>query len=217
MPHVAMQDLTPFKWGRYPPSTGSMARDLFSKLLAAGLSAGVFLIWWPEHHPTTGLVSLVVRGALWTLAYELLLVAFVPLERLVRRALKERIRERRLPPLNAPARIGGACVLACAGAALPVFLLAGSDAPRLTPPPAKRVVVVKRSVVRRQRVVVRREVVTVPTPERFVTVATPTPTTKPAPVPKPKTTKAPPATTTVAQPAPAATTEAVPPAQTQPQ
>src|SRR4051794_8169687 len=198
-----------------------MARDLFSKLLAAGLSAGLFLIWWPEHHPTTGLVSLVVRGALWTLAYELLLVTFVPLERLMRRALKARIRERRLPPLNAPARIGGACVLACAGAALPVFLLAGSHAPRLTPPPAKRVVVVKRSVVRRQRVVVRREVVTVPTPERFVTVATPThtptPTPKPAPAPKPKTSKAPPATTTVAQPAPAATTEAVPPAQTQPQ
>src|SRR5213595_897918 len=61
-----------------------MARDLISKLLAAGLSAGVFLIWWPEHHPTAGLMSLVVRGALWTLLYELLLFAFAPLERMAR-------------------------------------------------------------------------------------------------------------------------------------
>src|SRR3954468_14187251 len=164
-----------------------MARDLFSKLLAAGLSAGLFLIWRPEHHPTTGLVSLVVRGALWTLAYELLLVAFVPLERHVRRALNARIRKRRrLPSLNGPARLGGACVLACAGAALPVFLLAGAHAPRLAPAPAKRVVVVKRSVVRQQRVVVRREVVTVPPPERFVTVPVAAAKAKPQPDPPPK-------------------------------
>src|SRR3954468_8327612 len=138
-----------------------MARDLFSKLLAAGLSAGVFLIWWPEHHPTTGLVSLVVRGALWTLFYELLLHAFAPLERMARDALREKVRTRRLPALPARARVGGACVLACAGAALPLALLAGAHAPRPARPVAatKRVVVVKRPVVR-QRVVVRREIVT---------------------------------------------------------
>src|SRR3954470_6226136 len=143
----------------------SMASDLISKLLAAGLSAGVFLIWWPEHHATAGLASLVVRGALWTLTYELLLVAFTPLERLARRAIAARAH--RLRPRNpfaavpAPARVGGACVLACAGAALPLTLLAGAQAPRPHRAAAttKRVVVVKRPVVKR---VVVRETVTVP-------------------------------------------------------
>ena len=130
-----------------------MARDLISKLLAAGLSAGVFLIWWPEHHPTAGLMSLVVRGALWTLLYELLLVAFAPLERMARRAVGERLSGRRVPVLPARVRLGGACALACVGAALPVSLLAGVHGVR-------------------ERVVVRREVVTMPAaPERFVTAA----------------------------------------------
>src|SRR5439155_3195333 len=94
----------------------SMASDLISKLLAAGLSAGVFLIWWPEHHATAGLASLVVRGALWTLTYELLLVAFTPLERLARRAISARAHRLRPPnpfaAVHGPARVGGACGLA---------------------------------------------------------------------------------------------------------
>src|SRR4051794_25861205 len=139
----------------YPPSIGGMARDLFSKLLAAGLSAGLFLIWWPEHHATAGLASLVVRGALWTLSFELLVLAFTPLERLARRAVSARAH--RLRPSNpftavpAPARVGGACVLACAGAALPLTLLSGAQPPRPERAAAttKRVVVVKRPVVKR--------------------------------------------------------------------
>ena len=121
-----------------------MAKDLISKILAAGLSAGLFLIWWPEHHATSGLESLVVRGALWTLCYELLLVAFTPLERQARRAVSARAHH--LRPRNpftavpGPARVGGACVLACAGAALPLMLLAGAHGPRprapRTPPSA---------------------------------------------------------------------------------
>jgi hypothetical protein len=142
-----------------------MASDLISKLLAAGLSAGVFLIWWPEHHATAGLASLVVRGALWTLTYELLLVAFTPLERLGRRAIAARAH--RLRPRNpfaavpGPARVGGACVLACAGAALPLALLAGAQgpSPARAATTTKRVVVVKRPIVKR---VVVRETVTVP-------------------------------------------------------
>src|SRR4051812_32978153 len=141
-----------------------MAKDLISKLLAAGLSAGVFLIWWPEHHPASGLTSLIVRGALWTLCFELLLLAFAPLERAARRALTARMRrlrvQDRLAALPARTRLGGACVLACVGAALPVALLAGAHAPRPARAAApKRVVVVKRPVVRR---VVVRQVVTVP-------------------------------------------------------
>ena len=200
-------------------------RDLVSKLLAAGLSAGVFLIWWPLHHPATDLGSLVIRGALWTLTFELLLLAFAPLERLVTRALRERITvRRRMTDVPPRARLGGACMLACAGAALPIALLSGAHAPRpaqAKAPQPRRVVVVKR-----QKVVVRREVVTVPVsaaaahPDPVVRVVrvkaeptakttkapakpkatqpkTPTTTTTPAPTPAP----AEPATTT---PAPAA-------------
>src|SRR3954454_18672607 len=142
-----------------------MAKDLFSKLLAAGLSAGLFLIWWPQHHATTGLTSLIVRGALWTLGYELMLLAFSPLERLLRRALSTRVRrvELRNPFSAVPgtARVGGAAALACAGVAVPVTLLAGANAPGPAAVAASthRVVVVKRPVVKR---VVVRETVTVP-------------------------------------------------------
>src|SRR5436305_6103943 len=121
-----------------------MARDLISKLLAAGLSAGVFLIWWPEHHPTAGLMSLVVRGALWTLLYELLLVAFAPLERMARRAVGERLSGRRVPVLPARVRLGGACALACVGAALPVSLLAGVHGPH----PERRLAATRRVVIK---------------------------------------------------------------------
>ena len=211
-----------------------MAKDLFSKILAAGLSAGLFLIWWPEHHATTGLASLVVRGALWTLCYELLLLAFTPLERLARRALTARAHRLRPPnpfvAVPAPARVGGACVLACAGAALPLLLLAGARAPA----PARaahateRVVVVKRPVVKR---VVVRQTVTVPgavahpsppvivrTIRRTRTVVTRAPvTTRKAATPKVTTTQpatapsAPAAAAQPAGPAPPAAETAAPP------
>src|SRR3954468_22887884 len=177
---------------RIPPSTGAMiARDLVSKLLAAGLSAGLFLIWWPQHYPTAGLESLVVRGALWTLAFELLVLAFTPLERLVRRAVGERVTVRRRLDVPPSARIGGACVLACVGAGLPLALLSGAHAPRAkaAKPTPRRVVVVER-----RKVVVKREVVKVAVP---AAVAHPAPVSpvvpratakkKKAPAPKRKT------------------------------
>src|SRR4051794_37761017 len=167
------------------------ARDLVSKILAAGLSAGLFLIWWPEHHPTTDLGSLVVRGALWTLCFELLLLAFAPLERLVTRAVRVRVSVKR-PEVPTPARVGGACMLACAGAALPLVLLAGSHAPRPAPAPKPRKVVVVKHL--RQKVIVR-EVVRVPSaavehpapPPAVVVRAAPkkAATKKPAKQPKP--------------------------------
>jgi hypothetical protein len=142
-----------------------MASDLCSKLLAAGLSAGLFLIWWPQHHATTGLTSLIVRGVLWTLGYELMLLAFTPLERLLRRALSARVHRIRLSnrfsAVPGAARAGGAAALACAGVAVPVALLAGANAPGPAAISASthRVIVVKRPVVKR---VVVRETVTVP-------------------------------------------------------
>src|SRR4051794_38912299 len=82
---------------------GMIGRDLVSKILAAGLSAGLFLIWWPQHHATTGLTSLIVRGALWTLSFELLLLAFAPLERRIAARLRTRMPARREIPFT------GAC------------------------------------------------------------------------------------------------------------
>jgi hypothetical protein len=209
-----------------------MARDLISKILAAGLSAGLFLIWWPEHHATAGLTSLVVRGALWTLTYELLLLAFTPLERLARRAISARADHLRprspFVAVPAPARVGGACVLACAGAALPLTLLAGAQArpPHREATATRRVVVVKRPIVKR---VVVRETVTVPaaaahpSPPVIVRAAvrraaprpTPASTTKTVPAAKaetPTTTTATPTTTAPVAPAPAADAPPAPPA-----
>ena len=193
------------------------ARDLVSKLLAAGLSAGLFLIWWPEHHPTTGIGSLIVRGALWTLTFELLVLAFTPLERVVTRAVRKRITVRRRLDVPPPARIGGACVLACIGAALPIALLSGAHAPRpahAKPQQPRRVVVVKR-----QKVVVKREVVTVPVtaaaahPEPVVRVVRAEATTK-----KAKATKTAKAKAAAPKPAPTkpTTTTANPPAEPTP-
>jgi hypothetical protein len=49
--------------------------NLISKVLAAGLAAGVFLLWWPAHLPATGVQWLVLRGLSWTLAFEILVLS----------------------------------------------------------------------------------------------------------------------------------------------
>lgn len=221
-----------------------IARDLFSKLAAAGLSAGVFLLWWPEHHASASLGSLVARGALWTLVFEVLLVAFAPLERAVRNALRSRVPApaltERLPGMPAPARVGGACVLACAGAAVPLLLLAGVHAPArpARAAAARPIVIVKRSIVR-QRVVVREVVAAAPVVAHPPTVSLQPARRSPAPrpsaprravarkrtatrrpaAPRPATTVAPvapaaaPAPAATPAPDPAATGTSTPPAQ----
>jgi hypothetical protein len=55
-------------------------RQLGSKLLAGGLSAGVVLLWWPQFFPTDTVTSWLARGVVWTLVFELVLVAVSPLE-----------------------------------------------------------------------------------------------------------------------------------------
>jgi hypothetical protein len=55
-------------------------RQLVSKLIAGGLSAGVVLLWWPQFFPTDTATSWLGRGVVWTLAFELLLIALSPLE-----------------------------------------------------------------------------------------------------------------------------------------
>lgn len=57
-------------------------RDFLSKSIAGGLSAGVVLLWWPVLFDRVDTVtSWFVRGVVWTVCFELLLVALTPFER----------------------------------------------------------------------------------------------------------------------------------------
>jgi hypothetical protein len=147
---------------------------LFSKVLAGGVSAGIFLLWWPAHVTAQGSEWLFVRGILWSLAFEILLFAYSPLEKAIVRAVREREpRTLRGPQL---ARILTFAVLAVA---VPLVMLSGTKPPSAAPAraagPAQKVIV-KREIVKRE-VVVRRvnKVVRVPGP----TVTTPAPAATP--------------------------------------
>jgi hypothetical protein len=140
--------------------------NLVSKVLAAGLAAGVFLLWWPAHLPSAGAQWLVLRGLAWALAFEVLVLAFVPLEQMVTRALVRRraagqARRVRVALAAAPAtaRKGGAVLLAFTGLLVPALLLAHTSRPArkpvARPTTVVRKVVVRREVVRREKVVVR--------------------------------------------------------------
>jgi hypothetical protein len=137
-----------------PPLT--MLDNLLSKVIAAGLAAGVFLLWWPAHLPSTGVQWLVLRGLAWTLAFEILVLSFVPLERMAPRALVRR-REggraarvrRRLAAAPAPARASGAAMLAFTGLLLPGLLLLHSGRLPAAQPAAHTTKVVRKVVVRR--------------------------------------------------------------------
>jgi hypothetical protein len=139
--------------------------NILSKVLAAGLAAGVFLLWWPAHLPSSGVPWLVMRGVAWTLAFEILMLSFVPLERIATRALARRRAasgarhvQRRLAAAPAPARAGGAVLLAFTGALVPLLLLAHAGRapvrPAVRPPTVVRKIVV-RKVVHERTVVVR--------------------------------------------------------------
>jgi hypothetical protein len=134
--------------------------DLVSKVLAGGLSAGIFLLWWPAHITAQGAEWLIVRGLLWTLAFEILLLAFCPLERMIGTAFRARAVR-----VATPRRVAGALALATAGLAVPFGLLQGVQAqvaqPARAAAPTK--VIVKREIVRRE-VVVRRVSHVVPVP-----------------------------------------------------
>ena len=107
-----------------------MLDNLLSKVIAAGLAAGVFLLWWPAHLPSTGVQWLVLRGLAWTLAFEVLALSFVPLEQMATRAgdpprsagRAQRVRSR-LAAAPRPARASGAVMLAFTGLLLPGLLL----------------------------------------------------------------------------------------------
>src|SRR3954447_24275781 len=190
-------------------------QDILSKVSASGLSAGVFLLWWPAHVSSQGSEALLVRGVLWALAFEVLLLGFRPLERAVGRAVRAREARALAPPRHAPgpplaARPRPARGRAAAPPPAPATLLSGARAPVAAPARAAAPkVIVKREIVRRE-VVVRRvsHVVRVPVPA----ARTATPATAAAPKATVRTTTAKPARTTT--PAKKATATAKTPAAT---
>jgi hypothetical protein len=174
--------------------------NLVSKVLAAGLAAGVFLLWWPAHLPSAGAQWLVLRGLAWTLAFEVLVFAFVPLEQMVTRALVRRragaqARRVRVALAAAPAtaRKGGAVLLAFTGLLVPALLLAHTSRP-LRKPVARpttvvRKVVVRREVVRREKVVVRVPAPAPPAAQPVLAAKPATTAAKPSDTKEPKTEK----------------------------
>jgi outer membrane biosynthesis protein TonB len=146
--------------------------NLISKVLAAGLAAGVFLIWWPAHLPSTGVEWLVLRGLAWTLAFEILVLSFCPLENLATRSLARRrtaaqahrVRDA-LAAAPVHAKASGALLLAFTGLLLPGLMLAHAGRPPAKPAPRPIQVVRKvvvRKVVRQKTVVVRQAPVVQP-------------------------------------------------------
>jgi hypothetical protein len=141
--------------------------NLVSKVIAAGLAAGVFLLWWPAHLPSDGVGWLVLRGLAWTLAFEVLVLCFVPLERMATRALARRrdpgrtsLPRRLVAAAPLQTRANGAVMLAFTGLLLPGLLLLHSGRLPSAQPAAHTTKVVRKVVVRkvvREKMVVVRE------------------------------------------------------------
>jgi hypothetical protein len=206
--------------------------NLLSKVTAAGLAAGVFLLWWPAHLPSAGAQWLVLRGLAWTLAFELLVLAFAPLERMAagvlarRRAIAGARRVRSaLAAAPSPARKSGAVVLAVTGLAVPALLLAHAgkppSRPAARPTTVVRKVIVRRAIVRRETVIVRAPATAAPAPPATTTAKPARPAkhppraaARPTPKPDPVVEQSTPKTTTtpadVVDPPPPADTTAAP-------
>jgi hypothetical protein len=168
---------------RSPVPLVTMLDNLLSKVIAAGLAAGVFLLWWPAHLPAAGVQWLVLRGLAWTLAFEILVLSFVPFERMTTRALVRRREDsraarvrRRLAAAPAPSRASGAVMLAFTGLLLPGLLLLHSGRLPAAQPAAHTTKVVRKVVVRKvvhERTVVVREAAPAAAPAPHAVTAAP--------------------------------------------
>src|SRR3954447_1381295 len=137
-------------------------RQLPSKLLAGGLSAAVVLLWWPRFFPADSVESWLIRGIVWTLCFEVMLLSFRPLED----ALWETNGGRRLEGKAAAAgralgaesprrRLGASGVVASLALAAPVVALLLGPPHRPQPAQVTRHVTEVRQIVR----VVKKKVV----------------------------------------------------------
>jgi hypothetical protein len=109
-------------------------RELLSKLIAGGLSAAVILLWWPRFFPAEDATTWLVRGVVWTLSFEVLMHALLPLERaLWDSRAGSRVRagaSKATDRLGAPRRsLRGSAMVACSALAVPLALLTFAPAP----------------------------------------------------------------------------------------
>jgi hypothetical protein len=139
-------------------------RELISKLVAGGLSAAVILLWWPRFFPADNATTWLIRGVIWTLSFELLLHALLPLERALWDSRPaQKVRATAGDRLVAPHQsMRGRAATACFALTIPVALLAVAPSPPVKTSPAasvrhvtevKRIVKVERKQVRVAKVV----------------------------------------------------------------
>jgi hypothetical protein len=130
-------------------------REIVSKLIAGGLSAAVVLLWWPVFFPADTVESWLIRGVVWTLTFELLVLTLLPLERALwdsapaRRAHgKARDLTTRVSSAAPPVRRLRLAAPALLAVSVPVALLLGGPGDRLGSalPAATKVTEVKRIV-----------------------------------------------------------------------
>jgi hypothetical protein len=144
-------------------------RELISKLVAGGLSAAVILLWWPRFFPADNATTWLIRGVIWTLSFELLVHALLPLERALWEShAGRRVRATAGDRLGAPRHsMRGRASVAGFALTIPLILLALAPSPplkRAQAAPIRHVTEVKRIVkVERKQVRVAR-VVPVPAP-----------------------------------------------------
>jgi hypothetical protein len=106
-------------------------RQFLSKSIAGGLSAGVVLLWWPVLFERVDTVtSWLIRGVVWTVLLEVLLLALAPVERALwetgrgeRLAVRFGAAHSRLHSGTARRRWGRLSALATVALAVPVALM----------------------------------------------------------------------------------------------
>lgn len=137
-------------------------RQLLSKLVAGGLSAAVVLLWWPRFFPADSVESWLIRGIVWTLCFEVILLSFRPLEEALwdtrggRRLQGRAAAARRALGAESPRkRLGASGVVASLALAAPVVALLLGPPHRPQPSQVTRHVTEVRQIVR----VVKKKVV----------------------------------------------------------